>query len=102
MNENVNYNKDYLTKFNEPFLSIILPVYNEEKSIKTVIYRIPETLNYEVIIVDDGSTDKTIQYVKEIQNPNIQILNVYGTSPGLRKVRKGTWSKLLKTKSGTY
>ncbi|MFX0025464.1 MAG: glycosyltransferase family 2 protein [Candidatus Hermodarchaeota archaeon] len=74
MSENVSYNNHNLTHFNEPYLSIILPVYNEEKSIKNVIYRIPEALNYEVIIVDDGSTDNTVQYVKEIKNPNIKIL----------------------------
>ncbi|MFX1435247.1 MAG: glycosyltransferase family 2 protein, partial [Promethearchaeota archaeon] len=74
MNESINYKIDDLTQFNGPFLSIILPVYNEEKSIKNVINRIPDNFDYEVIIIDDGSTDKTIQYVKEIQNPNIQIL----------------------------
>jgi len=73
MNENVNYNNDESTQFNEPFISIILPIYNEEKSIKNVIHRIPGNLNYEVIIVDDGSTDRTIQYVKEIKNPKIKI-----------------------------
>jgi len=74
MNENVNYNKNYLMQFNQPLISIILPVYNEEKSIKSVINRIPEIINCEIIIVDDGSTDKTIQKIKEIDNPNIKIL----------------------------
>ena len=85
MNEVVNYNNDVITQFKDLFLSIILPVYNEEKSIKNVIYRIPEALNYEVIIVDDGSTDKTFQNVKKIKNPKIKILKYaknqgYGTA----------------------
>ena len=74
MNEHINYNNDNSTQLNEPLLSIILPVYNEEKSIKNVIHRIPDKFNYEIIIVDDGSTDMTIQYIKEMQNPNIQLL----------------------------
>jgi len=44
-------------------LSIIIPAYNEEKTIAPVIESIPEKLfsidKIEVIVVDDGSTDKT-------------------------------------------
>lgn len=39
--------------------SIILPAYNEEKNIGSVIEKIKETGKYEIIVVDDGSTDKT-------------------------------------------
>jgi dolichol-phosphate mannosyltransferase len=43
-------------------LSIIIPVYNEEGSIDRVIgevLRAPVTFEKEIIIVDDGSKDKT-------------------------------------------
>lgn len=49
-------------------LSIIVPTYNEENYIKEVIARIvdSDTGNYkkEIIIVDDGSTDKTVFSIK--------------------------------------
>ena len=43
-------------------LSIIIPVFNEEKNIKTVIFQVknvPIEMEKEIIIVDDGSKDKT-------------------------------------------
>ncbi|KKQ18720.1 MAG: Glycosyl transferase family 2 [Berkelbacteria bacterium GW2011_GWA1_36_9] len=43
-------------------LSIIIPVFNEEKNIKTVISQVknvPVEMEKEIIIVDDGSKDKT-------------------------------------------
>ncbi|MBN1824290.1 MAG: glycosyltransferase family 2 protein [Endomicrobiales bacterium] len=52
-------------------VSIVLPVYNEEKRIKYTVDRIVEyfisrNLNYEIIVVDDGSRDKTLDIVKEV------------------------------------
>jgi dolichol-phosphate mannosyltransferase len=47
-------------------LSIVIPCYNEEKYINHVIKRVkevklPDSVNREIIIVNDGSTDKTKQ-----------------------------------------
>jgi len=55
-------------------ISVIIPVYNEENSIKDVINKIPNHRNYEIIIVDDGSTDKSLQKVRESNQKNIVIL----------------------------
>ncbi len=45
------------------FLSLIIPIYNVEQyldnCINSVIYHKPESLGMEVILVDDGSTDKS-------------------------------------------
>ena len=45
-------------------ISIILPCYNEESSIETNILKIKEEVSktikdYEIIVVDDGSTDNS-------------------------------------------
>ncbi|GAF89316.1 unnamed protein product, partial [marine sediment metagenome] len=55
-------------------ISVIIPVYNEENSIKDVIERIPNHLNYEIILVDDGSTDKSVLKIKELKKDNIILL----------------------------
>jgi len=50
-------------------LSIIIPVYNEEKTILELLRRV-EAVNFpierEIIIVDDGSTDGTAQLLKSL------------------------------------
>ena len=55
-------------------VSVIIPVYNEENSIKDVIERIPNHRYYEIILIDDGSTDKSVLKIKEIERDNIIIL----------------------------
>lgn len=50
-------------------LSIIIPAYNEEKSIGVLLQRLKDRCtgqNYEVIVVDDGSTDNTCNVAKDI------------------------------------
>ena len=67
------------TKIGE--LSIFLPTYNEEGNIKEVIQNTVEAANlnaekWELIVVDDGSTDSTNRIVSEIANSskNISII----------------------------
>ena len=62
-------------------LSIIVPMYNEEEVIDTFFNVMEQTLasidmNYEIICVDDGSKDKTLQLLKEqhAKNPNIKVI----------------------------
>ena len=61
-------------KSKEILTSIVIPLYNEEKSIKDVIDRIPNHHLYEIIIVDDGSTDNSVERIKEIENRDIRII----------------------------
>jgi glycosyltransferase involved in cell wall biosynthesis len=58
-------------------LSIVIPVFNEEKTIKKIldlISELPSTLNREIIIVDDGSFDGTREILKNINDKNIRIV----------------------------
>lgn len=72
---NTYLNQDQgLIKEKYPSISIIIPIYNEENSIEDVINRIPNFHDYEIIIVDDGSTDNSIKRVKEIPNKNIEVI----------------------------
>jgi glycosyltransferase involved in cell wall biosynthesis len=55
----------------EMALSVIVPVYNEENSILTVVESLDQTLStvgcpYEIILVDDGSTDQTWEKMREL------------------------------------
>lgn len=59
-----------------PTCTILLPVYNEEKSVYFVIESIqreiaPFVQEYEILVVDDGSTDRTAQILTECENVRI-------------------------------
>lgn len=62
-------------------LSIVIPVYNEEETVKElierlVIVKLPQ-VSKEIIIVDDGSSDKTSEILKKIQKKyvNFKVVN---------------------------
>jgi len=60
-----------------PTLSVIIPVYNEEKQIGSTLPQVLGFLNsrnieHEIIAVDDGSTDNSIEMIKKF--PNVQII----------------------------
>ena len=52
-------------------ISIIIPAYNEEKFIKETLKRVIKAntlgLTKEIIIINDGSTDKTLHVLKKIK-----------------------------------
>ena len=61
-------------------LSIIIPVYNEEKTIHLILDKIKEVqlineLNKEIVMVDDSSTDNSWKRLEEYksQNPELEI-----------------------------
>lgn len=62
---------------NIPLVSVILPVYNAEKyiyqSIKSILTQ--EYKNIELIIINDGSTDATLNIINSFQDDRILILN---------------------------
>lgn len=68
------------------FLSIVIPVYNEEENVERLINAIDESLqgyDYEIILVDDFSTDNTRYNVTKLQLPHVILVELrknYGQS----------------------
>jgi glycosyltransferase involved in cell wall biosynthesis len=58
-------------------LSIIVPVYNEEKTLLPLLKKVQNVkllgLKKQIIVINDGSTDKTAEVMKKIKIPGIQI-----------------------------
>ena len=60
-------------------LSIVIPVYNEERTILPLLQRVdavklPDKLEKEIIVVDDGSTDNTRNLLSKIDMKNKEII----------------------------
>lgn len=71
-----------------PFVSVIIPTRNESENIQTCLQSIfaqnyPKHL-FEVIVVDDYSTDPTLRLAREMQQPNLLVLDLmqYLGNPG--------------------
>ena len=60
-------------------VSVIVPAYNEEANVKRLVKETLKIISsyakkYEVIVVDDGSTDNTLKEVSSIKNKNLKII----------------------------
>lgn len=60
----------------DPKLSIIIPVFNEEKEIVLCLKSLAKQTykNLEIIVVDDGSVDKTTEIISKFQVPNSKLI----------------------------
>lgn len=61
-----------------PFFSIIIPLYNKEHFVKaTINSALKQSFeNYEIIVVNDGSTDNSKDVVKSIKDDRIKLYNI--------------------------
>jgi len=70
-------------------LSIVVPLYNEEENTVLLTQKIHESLagyNYQIIYIDDFSTDRTKQVVKQMQDDKVHLIELkknYGQSLAL-------------------
>jgi len=88
-------------------LSIVIPLYNEQESLPELVIAIsqhvaPLQLNYEIIFVDDGSSDQSLQVLKNLKSkfPQLKILSFrknYGKSAALSEGFKMATGKIVIT-----
>ncbi len=82
-------------------ISVIIPVYNERKVIKDTISKVKEYLknkfnSFEIIVVDDKSTDSTVEILNNIDNIKVlKNLNNHGKGYSVAKGVKEAKGKLI-------
>ena len=89
-------------------LSIVVPVYNEEQNIEKLIDEITNSIkdiNYEIVVVDDNSGDRTVSFLQKIQleNKRLRIIKHkknYGQSFAVRSGVKNSRSSWIATLDG--
>ncbi len=89
----MNEDSDRKTSF-----SVVIPCYNEEKSLKELYDRLTATFSaikgeYELIFVDDGSTDNSLYVLKEISNRDkrVKILHLRKNFGKSQALSQGFW-----------
>lgn len=65
----------------KPSVSVVVPLYNEEESLRELTDKIVDVAKhmgkpYEIIFIDDGSTDRSFEILKELhaRNPNVKVV----------------------------
>lgn len=80
---------------NEPLVTIVLPVYNRPHVIKSIESICKQTYkNLEILIVDNASTDNTVEEIKKIDDSRIRLIvnqtnggQIYSLNRGLELAR---------------
>ncbi|EMB2344131.1 glycosyltransferase [Klebsiella pneumoniae] len=79
-------------------VSVIIPVFNAEKTLPILIEKLlmEKSVNFEVIIIDDGSTDNTNAYLKSITDDRVifieqQNKGVYAARNLALDMHQGRW-----------
>src|SRR5690606_23813625 len=86
--------KDNISKEKELYISVVIPLLNEEESLeelsKLLTFNLTKVANesWEVIFIDDGSTDDSFEIIKKINKSNekfkaIRFRRNYGKSAAL-------------------
>lgn len=73
----------------DSLLSIVVPLYNEEENVALLTEKIHQSLtgyNYQIVYVDDFSTDRTRRVIKGLEDPSVHLISLkknYGQSLAL-------------------
>jgi glycosyltransferase involved in cell wall biosynthesis len=81
------------------FFSIVIPVYNRVKLVPKAIESVlnQSVSHFELILVDDASTDETIQVIRAIKDPRIKLIELTENGGNAKarnvgwKAAKGEW-----------
>lgn len=75
-----------------PELTVVVPAYNEEKSLATIVARVlAQPLDLELVVVDDGSRDRTPQIADDLarSDPRVRAFHLARNSGKGAAVRRG-------------
>ncbi len=61
---------------NAPLVSVVIPAYNAARTLKATVQSVFEQTvqDFEILIVDDGSTDDTIAVARSIEDSRVKVI----------------------------
>ncbi|RJP46612.1 MAG: glycosyltransferase [Armatimonadetes bacterium] len=104
MKPNQNNNKAKLIKTNQPLVSIIMPVYNTAnflvEAIESIINQTYQ--NFELIIINDASTDNSLEIIKKYQKKFSKKIKVIDLKNNLNRGGDSCANQGIKIAQGKY
>ncbi|HJP39532.1 MAG TPA: glycosyltransferase [Gammaproteobacteria bacterium] len=69
--------KPVMSVDNPPLVTVVIPAYNEAETIAAAINSVMQQsfTNFELLVIDDGSTDDTAEISAAIADPRVQVLS---------------------------
>ncbi|RME52356.1 glycosyltransferase family 2 protein, partial [Candidatus Woesearchaeota archaeon] len=66
-----------------PLVSVIIPFYNEEKSISDAVESILNQTyqHFEIVLVDDHSTDRSVEIIRNFRDPRVRLIQKDASIP---------------------
>jgi len=104
-------NKNSVLKMNFPLVSVLITVYNREKYIAAAIESVlaQSMDDFELIIVDDGSTDHSLEIAKQYESdprvricPNAQNIGQFPTRNRAASLARGKYLKYVDSDDAIY
>ncbi|MCA9291055.1 MAG: glycosyltransferase [Phycisphaerales bacterium] len=90
-------------------LTIAAPAHNERDNVRRLVEEIvdavaPMGVTYEIVIVDDGSTDDTLDVLRDVRStcPELRILRMTNTPPGRGNGQSAAFSAAFGAARGDY
>lgn len=74
---------------NDPLISLIIPCYNVERTVSKCLNSVTKQIykNLEIIIINDGSTDRTLEIIKQFQKEDSRLIVINQKNSGVSKAR---------------
>ena len=58
-------------------LSVVIPLFNEQDAVAgladEILRAVPESLTYEIVFIDDGSTDRTADVLRSVKERQLRV-----------------------------
>lgn len=72
-----------------PEISVIIPTYNAEKTICETIESVCKQtfIDLEILVINDGSTDATLENISAINDPRLQVFSYYNSGVAIARNR---------------
>ena len=77
--EGILYYKSSMKVYDNPTVTVVIPIYNAQDTIKRAVRSVQNQniQDFEIILVNDNSTDQSLEVIKELQNedPRIHLID---------------------------